>query len=115
METYKEFTFEAAHCTAPFEGLHGHSFRVRVVFTGPADPIYGFSHNLYSVEEALGDARKLVDHKYLNDIEGLSVPTIENVTIWFWRHLSNHLSGIDRIELSRGSEGHAEGCIYRGP
>jgi 6-pyruvoyltetrahydropterin/6-carboxytetrahydropterin synthase len=69
---------------------------------------------LYSVEETLGDARKLVDHKYLNDIEGLGVPTIENVTIWLWRHLSNHLSGIARIELSRGSEGHAEGCIYRG-
>jgi 6-pyruvoyltetrahydropterin/6-carboxytetrahydropterin synthase len=114
METYKEFTFEAAHRTAPFEGLHGHSFRVRVVMTGAVDPIFGWSHNLYAVDKSINGARKLLDHKYLNDVEGLSVPTIENVAIWLWRHLGDRLAGIDRVEVSRGSEGHAEGCIYRG-
>jgi 6-pyruvoyltetrahydropterin/6-carboxytetrahydropterin synthase len=114
METFKEFTFEAAHRSEPFEGLHGHSFRVRVVLTGAVDPVYGWSHNLYSVQEAFDDARKVLDHKYLNDIEGLAVPTIENVAIWLWRYLNTSLSGIDRVEVSRGSEGHAEGCSYRG-
>jgi 6-pyruvoyltetrahydropterin/6-carboxytetrahydropterin synthase len=114
METYKEFTFEAAHRTEPFEGLHGHSFRVRVSMTGPSDPIYGWSHNLYAVEESIAAVRKLVDHRYLNDIEGLSVPTIENVAIWLWGQLTSRLTGIDRVEVSRGSEGHAEGCVYRG-
>ena len=114
METYKEFTFEAAHRTAPFEGLHGHSFRVRVTMTGEVDPIFGWSHNLYAIEECLSGTRILLDHKYLNDIDGLSVPTIENVAIWLWRHLSKSLAGIDRVEVSRGSEGHAEGCVYRG-
>ena len=114
METYKEFTFEAAHRTEPFEGLHGHSFRVRVVMTGAADPIYGWSHNLYAVEDSINAVRKLVDHKYLNDIEGFSVPTIENVAIWLWGKLTDRVAGIDRVEVSRGSEGHAEGCVYRG-
>jgi 6-pyruvoyltetrahydropterin/6-carboxytetrahydropterin synthase len=114
METFKEFTFEAAHRSEPFEGLHGHSFRVRVVLTGAVDPVYGWSHNLYSVQGAFDDARKVLDHKYLNDIEGLAVPTIENVAIWLWRYLNTSLSGIDRVEVSRGSEGHAEGCSYRG-
>jgi 6-pyruvoyltetrahydropterin/6-carboxytetrahydropterin synthase len=115
METYKEFTFEAAHKTAPFEGLHGHSFRVRVVLSGAADPVYGWSHNLYVVEDVIDDVRGLLDHKYLNDIEGLAVPTIENVAIWIWRQLGKSLAGIERIEVSRGSEGHAEGCILRDP
>ncbi|TIM67488.1 MAG: 6-carboxytetrahydropterin synthase, partial [Mesorhizobium sp.] len=26
VETYKEFTFEAAHQLQPFSGLHGHTF-----------------------------------------------------------------------------------------
>jgi 6-pyruvoyltetrahydropterin/6-carboxytetrahydropterin synthase len=114
METYKEFTFDAAHRTEPFEGLHGHSFRVRVVMTGEVDPVFGWSHNLYAVEQCISGTRILLDHKYLNDIDGLSTPTIENVAIWLWRHLGKSLSGIDRVEVSRGAEGHAEGCIYRG-
>ncbi len=115
METYKEFSFEAAHKTAPFEGLHGHTFRVRVVLSGAADPVYGWSHNLYVVEGAIDEVRRLLDHKYLNDIDGLATPTIENVCIWVWRELSKSLAGIERIEVSRGSEGHAEGCILREP
>jgi 6-pyruvoyltetrahydropterin/6-carboxytetrahydropterin synthase len=114
METFKEFTFEAAHKTEPFEGLHGHSFRVRVVLTGPTDPVYGWSHNLYEIEASVESVRKRVDHKYLNDVEGLSVPTIENVAMWLWRQLDALLPGVDRVEVSRGASGHAEGCVYRG-
>lgn len=115
METYKEFTFEAAHRTEPFEGLHGHTFRVKIILSGPSDPVFGWSHNLYAVEESLQSVRALLDHKYLNDIAGLEAPTIENVAKWIWRNTSERLSGVHCVEVSRGAQGHAEGCVYHGP
>ena len=86
-----------------------------MVLTGAVDPTYGWSHNLYVVTEAMDSVRSRLNHKYLNDVEGLSVPTLENVAIWLWRELSRSLAGVARVEVSRGAEGHGEGCIYRGP
>jgi hypothetical protein len=37
MKTYCEFTFEAAHSVAPYSGLHGHTFIVKLTFGGTVD------------------------------------------------------------------------------
>mgnify|MGYP003386664889 CR=1 FL=1 len=110
LETFKQFTFEAAHQTPPFSGLHGHSFTVCVFMHGTPDPKFGWSHNLDHVEAAIDCIKKRVDHKYLNDVEGLEVPTLENVTSWLLNELSQVVPGIDRVQVRRGFEGSAEGC-----
>ena len=69
METYKEFTFEAAHKLEPYSGLHGHSFKVSVHLVGEPDPVYGWAANLYEVEKQIDEIHKILDHTYLNDIE----------------------------------------------
>ena len=115
METFKEFAFEAAHRSPPFEGLHGHSFKVQVFMQGERDPVYGWSHNLYEVDEILNAVRQQLDHKYLNDIEGLSYATLENVTHWIWNQLEPKLVGLSRVVLSRGRDGQVEGCICSAP
>ena len=114
-ETFCEFSFEAAHKTPPYSELHGHSFLVRVVLKGPPDPTYGWSHNLYDVEPVVEEIRGQLDHRYLNDVEGLSVPSLENVARWVWTRLSARVEGLDHIVVSRGSEGRREGCVFRGP
>lgn len=113
-ETFCEFTFEAAHKTPPYSDLHGHSFLVRVVLKGPPDPVYGWSHNLYEVTPILQEVKAELDHKYLNEIAGLSVPTLENVAGWIWKRLSTKIVGLDHLIVSRGHEGQREGTIYRG-
>lgn len=114
VETYKEFTFEAAHETPPFSKLHGHSFRVGIHLTGEPDPVYGWPANLYEVDRKIASLRETLDDSYLNDIKGLEVPSLENVAAWIWESLQPEFPGLDRIEVSRGSVGHAEGCVYRG-
>jgi 6-pyruvoyltetrahydropterin/6-carboxytetrahydropterin synthase len=111
LETFKQFTFEAAHQTPPYSGLHGHSFTVCVFMTGKPDPKFGWTHNLDKVERAIGKIRKRVDHKYLNDIEGLEVPTIENIASWLLSQISETVEGVDRLQIRRGPEGNSEGCI----
>ncbi len=113
-QTFKEFTFEAAHQTPPYSGLHGHSFRVEVVLGGDSDPVFGWTHNLDEVEPVIEVVRRELDQRYLNEIEGLSVPTLENVARWIWHRLDNKLTGLERVTVRRGLAGHSEGCAYSG-
>jgi len=114
METFKEFTFEAAHQLPPFSSLHGHSFKVQLVMRGEQDPVFGWVANLYEVEGKVAALRATLDHTYLNNIEGLENPSLENVACWIWAKLKPELTGLDRVMVRRGSEGDAEGCTYRG-
>ena len=52
-----------------------------------------------------------LDHKYLNEIEGLSNPTTENLSVWIWRKIEKDLIGLESITVS---EGNSYGCTYYG-
>ncbi|HWM32187.1 MAG TPA: 6-carboxytetrahydropterin synthase [Methyloceanibacter sp.] len=119
MRLYKEFQFEAAHYlpSAP-QGhanarVHGHSFRARVTIDGEPDLETGLVLHLEELEAALDDVRDALDHRLLNEVEGLSMPTLERICAWLWERLHNRLPGLVEIEVSRDSC--HEGCIYRGP
>src|ERR1700712_899917 len=103
-ETFREFSFEAAHATPPYSELHGHSFRVSVSLHGEPVPVFGWSHNLYEVEPLLDQVKGLVDHKCLNDVPGLETPTLENVTRWMWTQLDQRLSGVGKVTVRRGND-----------
>ena len=119
MRIYKEFFFEAAHFLPsapaghPNARVHGHSFRVRVTIDGEPDETSGVVMHLDDVETAVADAREALDHRMLNEVEGLAVPTLERISIWLWDRLHNRLPGLAEIEVARDSC--HEGCVYRGP
>jgi len=108
MRVYKEFFFEAAHLLPsaapghPNARVHGHSFRARVTIDGEPD-----------IEAAVAEARDALDHRFLNDVEGLQSPTLERIAIWLWDRLHNRLPGLAEIQVARDSC--HEGCIYTGP
>jgi 6-pyruvoyltetrahydropterin/6-carboxytetrahydropterin synthase len=119
MRVYKEFFFEAAHFLPsappghPNARVHGHSFRVRVTIDGEPDRETGLVMHLEDVERAMEDAREALDHRLLNEVDGLDVPTLERITMWLWDRLHNKLPGLAEIEVARDSC--HEGCVYRGP
>jgi 6-pyruvoyltetrahydropterin/6-carboxytetrahydropterin synthase len=119
MRIYKEFTFEAAHLLPsappghPNARVHGHSFRVRIAIDGEPNAETGVVVHFDDLETALADARDALDHRFLNDVEGLSQPTLERIAIWLWDRLHNQLPGLAEIVVARDSC--REGCIYRGP
>lgn len=114
LETFIEFTFEAAHQVPPYSGVHGHTFKATVYLTGERDPVFGWTHNLYELEEVIGGLRKQLDNCFLNEIEGLEVASLENVAAWIWHRLDQQVSGLDRVSLRRGTDGTSEGCCYSG-
>jgi 6-pyruvoyltetrahydropterin/6-carboxytetrahydropterin synthase len=119
MRIYKEFLFEAAHFLPsappghPNARVHGHSFRVRVTVDGEPDERSGILVHFDALEAAMADARDALDHRMLNEVEGLSTPTLERIAMWLWDRLHNRLPNLAEIEVARDSCG--EGCVYRGP
>ena len=83
MKTYCEFTFEAAHSVAPYSGLHGHTFIVKLTFGGAVDEVYGWPVNLYDVEnyikEIKGEHGSGLDHGNLDLNPEIGIASLENV------------------------------------
>jgi 6-pyruvoyltetrahydropterin/6-carboxytetrahydropterin synthase len=119
MRIYKEFLFEAAHFLPsappghPNSRLHGHSFRARIVIEGEPQPDTGYVFHFEELSAALTDVHDTLDHRLLNEIDGLSAPTLERIAIWLWNKLSNRVPGLAEIHVSRDSC--HEGAIYAGP
>src|SRR5581483_9986057 len=84
IELSQRFSFDAAHhlgAGAPENRrLHGHSFYVEVTLRGEADSRTGFLRDFGEVDTALKEVRELLDHRLLNEVEGLANPTLENLT-----------------------------------
>jgi len=113
IEVFKEFTFEAAHRIAPYSGVHGHSFCVEIVLRGCSDPEFGWVTSLSEVEPRVQEVQKALDHKFLNELDGLDVPSLENVARWIWHRLD--FPELHRIMVRRGHVGHGEGCTLYAP
>ena len=100
------FSLESAH-RLPFAGeghkcqrLHGHSFRVEV---GAGD--------VARLAEPLRHIYDLLDHHYLNEIEGLENPTSENLAAWIWQTLRADVPDLSVVVVRESPEC---ACVYRG-
>ena len=117
MEIFKEFMFEAAHRlpNLPAEHkcgrLHGHSFRIVIHVSGDLDADKGWVMDFADVKAAFSLILDQIDHRYLNDIDGLENPTSEVIAKWVWERLHPYLPQLSKIELH---ETCTAGCIYRG-
>ena len=118
MEIFKEFTFEAAHHLPHVpEGhkcrrLHGHSFHVAIYVKGPVNEKVGWVLDFFEIKTAFEPYLEMLDHRLLNEIEGLANPTSENIAIWIWNKMQPVLPGINKIIVKETCN---SGCIYTGP
>jgi 6-pyruvoyltetrahydropterin/6-carboxytetrahydropterin synthase len=117
-ELTKSFKFEAAHALPgttlgeASEEIHGHSFRSEVTIRGTADPLTGMVMDLGLLDRSMAEVQKSLDHKFLNKIEALGLPTLENLTRFIWERVE-HAGSVVRVSVHRDSCG--ESCTYFGP
>jgi 6-pyruvoyltetrahydropterin/6-carboxytetrahydropterin synthase len=118
MEVFREFTFDSAHLlpNAPdghkCRRLHGHTYQVSVHVAGPVDPERGWILDFADIEAAFDPIYEALDHRFLNDIAGLSNPTSEHLAAWIWERLAPGLPGLARVVVK---ETCTSGCTYAGP
>ena len=114
----KSFCFEAAHWLPTFpEGhkcrrLHGHSFHVDVIVTGPVPPEQGYLIDYGIVKEAIEPIRAQLDHYLLNDVVGLENPTSEMLCKWIYDRLAPKLPLLSAVRVRETCTCAAE---YHGP
>jgi len=119
-ELTKSFGFEAAHTLHRPYGdeqeasrrIHGHSYRAEVSVRGEPDAATGMIVDLGQFEALLREAEEALDHRLLDEVEGLGPATMENLSRWIYQRLAPSLPGLDRVTVLRDSRG--ESCTYRG-
>lgn len=117
MEVFKEFTFDSAHFLPHVpEGhkckrLHGHTYKVKIVVEGPLDPLIGWVMDFAEIKRIFMPIKDRLDHRNLNEIEGLENPTAENLAIWIWDRIHPDLPLLKEIWVNENA---TSGCIYRG-
>ena len=100
------FNFEAAQSLPqlpqghPCRNIHGHSYQVEV----GAD-------NLDTLTEDLAALYTRLDHRFLNEIEGLDHATCERICRWIWKWLAARDVNVNAVVVQ---ETPSARCIYLG-
>jgi 6-pyruvoyltetrahydropterin/6-carboxytetrahydropterin synthase len=112
-----EFRFEAAHrlprvppghkCAR----LHGHSFKIELTVEGPVDPHTGWFIDFGELSDAWAPLHALLDHNYMNDIEGLENPTSEVLAHWIWERMRKTVPSLVRVTVFETCDAR---CEYEG-
>lgn len=117
MDIFITLSFAAAHylpCVPKGHkcgNLHGHTFSVEIYLSGPVNDARGWIMDFGDVKAVARPIVEQLDHRYLNDIEGLENPTSENIAKWLWVRLQAALPQLSQIIVR---ESPTSGAIYKG-
>ena len=117
MKIFKNFSFDSAHFLPNVpdghkcKEIHGHTYRLKVILEGNLEENLDCVVDFAEVKKVIKPIVDSVDHKLLNDIDGLENPTCEKIAIWLWNNIKVQLPQLSRIELY---ETLTSGAIYEG-
>ncbi len=118
VELSREYRFEAAHQLPKVPAghrcsrLHGHSYKIEILVSGPMDEDSGWLIDFYDLDQAVQPLVEALDHRLLNEIEGLENPTCERLCSWVWRRLAPVLPQLAAVTIWETVDAR---CTYRGP
>lgn len=84
-ELSQKFYFDAAHTlkrdidAAGSARIHGHTYHAEVTLSGLPDARNGMVIDLGWVRQQVDAIRDALDHRFLDEVEGLGIPTLENL------------------------------------
>lgn len=96
--------------THPCARVHGHSFVVELELAGPIDPELGWLIDYNDIAAAFEPLKQALDHRLLNEVEGLENPTSELIARWIFDRLSPTLPALTAVTIMETPETRA---IYR--
>ena len=76
------------------------------------DPATGMIVDTGLLERDIAEVQRALDHKFLNRVDGLGVPTLENLARYIW----DRLGGADQlVRVTVARESCDEACSYHAP
>lgn len=90
---------------------HGHGYEVEVRVRGVVGEATGWVMDFADLDRAAEPVVRSLDHRCLNEVEGLENPTAEILAKWIWDRLSPALPGLVEVAVAETARSRA---IYRG-
>jgi 6-pyruvoyltetrahydropterin/6-carboxytetrahydropterin synthase len=116
-ELSQRFHFEAAHTLRRAEAtgevessrrVHGHTYLADITLRGQPDE-RGMVMDLGLVRAEIAQLRQRLDHRFLDEIDGLGPATLENLCAYIARHLRDRLPQLVRVRVWRDASG--DSCV----
>jgi len=110
-ELSQRFHFEAAHTLErnidadASRRVHGHTYHAEVTLRGQPDPQSSMLMDLGDFRRVLAEVKDLLDHRLLDDVPGLSKPTLEGLCAFIAERLAGRLPGLAAVTLWRSASG----------
>jgi len=103
VELIKSFQFEAAHANATGgavqQRVHGHSYRVSLCVEGECDDQFGWLIDYADISDAFDPLYDQLDHRSLNEVDGLSDVSTEGVSHWIAERLRPTLPMLKGVNI----------------
>ena len=114
-ELSQQFYFEAAHTllreitveidTGSSRRIHGHTYEAEVTVQGHPDPKTGMVVDLALLRAHIQAVRELLDHQFLDEVEGLGPPTLENLCTFILEKLRPEVRSLAAVSVWRRATG----------
>jgi 6-pyruvoyltetrahydropterin/6-carboxytetrahydropterin synthase len=92
--------------------IHGHTYYAEVSVMGEPDA-HGMVMDLGLLRAMAERIRQDLDHRMLNEVEGLGIPTLENLCAFLWRRFQGEGCAPSRIVVRRDAMG--DSCVLSRP
>ena len=118
-ELSQRFYFEAAHTlhrSVETEGslrIHGHTYEAEVTLQGRPDPQTGMLIDLGILRQEISRVRDMLDHRFLDEVNGLGPPTLESLCLFIKTNLEASLAMLCSVSVERRLSG--DKCVLRCP
>jgi len=118
-ELSQTFSFDAAHTlkrhvspeeTAGSRRIHGHTYTAEVIVAGERQADSGMVVDLAVLRAVIADVRSQLDHHFLDEVAGLGAPTLENLCVFIYAQVHQHLPQVTAVAVSRAA---GDRCVYR--
>lgn len=116
-ELSQRFFFEAAHTlnrNIETEGslrIHGHTYEAEVTVAGQPDTVSGMLIDLGYLRSEIARVREMLDHRFLDEVQGLGSATIENLCAFIRAQLEISVPGLCAVMIERRASG--DRCVLR--
>ena len=113
----QRFYFEAAHTlqrSYETEGslrIHGHTYEAEVTVTGSTEVTSGMVVDLGLLRKEIERVRSMLDHTFLDEVQGLGPATLENLTVFIRNQMITTFPNLSSVMVERRVSG--DRCILR--
>jgi 6-pyruvoyltetrahydropterin/6-carboxytetrahydropterin synthase len=113
----QRFYFECAHTLSrsyEVEGslrIHGHTYEAEIALYGSPDKDSGMVVDLALLKKEIERIRYMLDHRFLDEVEGLGPPTLENLALFIKNEVTKNFGNLASILVERRVSG--DKCILK--